>query len=89
MACVPLYGLCGGVCVCGLRRLVSLVNVRSAVYTLHCLPACVRGHSCVCRACWSSDDWCLDRRGNWSLRCRAVVGDDFVGSYQQTGATHM
>ena len=81
MACVPLYGLCGGVCVCGLRRLVLLVNVRSAVYTLHCLPACVRGHSCVCRACWSSDDWCLDRRGDWSLRCRAVVGDDFMVAY--------
>ena len=46
MACVPLYGLCGGVCVCGLRRLVSLVNVRSAV----CLLVCVVIHACVVRA---------------------------------------
>ena len=51
MACVPLYGLCGGVCVCGLRRLVSLVNVRSAVYTFTvCLLVCVVIHACVVRA---------------------------------------
>ena len=27
----------------------------------------VRGHACVCSACWLRGDWDLDRRHTWSL----------------------
>ena len=28
----------------------------------------VRGHACVCSACWLRGGWDLDRRRDWSLR---------------------
>ena len=59
--------------VCRLRRLESLAGVRRGVA---CLSR-VRGHACVCSACWLRVDWDLDRRRNWSLRRRGMFEDVF------------
>ena len=39
--------------------------------------SCVRGHACVCPACWLRGDWDLDRRRDWSLRRRGMLKDVF------------
>ena len=37
----------------------------------------VRGHACVCSACWVRGGWDLDRRRDWSLRRRGIFEDVF------------
>ena len=37
----------------------------------------VRGHACVCPACWLRGNWDLDRRRDWSLRRRGMFEDVF------------
>ena len=37
----------------------------------------VRGHACVCSACWLRGGWDLDRCHDWSLRRRGMFEDVF------------
>ena len=37
----------------------------------------VRGHACVCYACWLRGGWDLDWRRDWSLRRRGMFEDVF------------
>ena len=61
--------------VCGLRRLDTLAGAGRAP-SVACLSR-VRGHACVCSACWLRGGWDLDRRRDWSLRRRGMFEDVF------------
>ena len=41
----------------------------------------VRGHACVCLACWLHGGWDLDRRRDWSLSRRGMFEDVFWVSH--------